>query len=146
MGGATEQGGEGVDDLGVGAAAGSMPACPRRSSARTESRLDGLRRWRILARVQFDWDPAKDSLNRDRHGIGFDEAVGVFAPGSRWLDMDDEAHSADEIRYRAIGAIARGVVLVVYTERDGDVVRIISARKATAREKRLYEDWIEEYP
>ena len=95
--------------------------------------------------MRFDWDPAKDALNRVRHGIGFDEAAGVFAPGSLWLDMDDEAHSEDEIRYRAIGAIARGVVLVVYTERDGDVVRIISARKATARERRLYEGWLEEH-
>jgi uncharacterized DUF497 family protein len=94
--------------------------------------------------VRFDWDPAKDASNRIKHGIGFDDAKSVFARGSRWLDLDDEAHSDDEIRYRAIGTTARGVVLVVYTQRDGDVVRIISARKATARERRLYEEWIED--
>ena len=48
--------------------------------------------------MHFDWDPTKDALNRVKHGIGFDEAADVFAPGSRWLDMDDEAHSEDEIR------------------------------------------------
>jgi hypothetical protein len=42
--------------------------------------------------------PTKDALNRAKHGIGFDEASRVFAPGSRWLDMDDEVHSDDEIR------------------------------------------------
>ena len=92
--------------------------------------------------VRFDWDPEKDAVNRAAHGIGFAEASKLFAPGSFWLDIDDEAHSEDEIRYRAIGAITRGVVVVVYTDRDGDIVRIISARRATAREKHLYEDWL----
>lgn len=109
------------------------------------ARLDGLRQRRILFPVRFEWDPTKDALNRGKRGIGFEEAAAVFAPGSRWLDLDDEAHSEDEIRYRAIGAIARGVVLVVYTQRDDDVLRIISARRATARERRLYEDWLEEH-
>ncbi len=97
----------------------------------------------MLPAVRFEWDPAKDTLNRTKHDIGFEEAARVFAPGSRWLDIDDEAHSEDEIRYRAIGAIARGVVVVVFTDREGDVVRIISARMATARERRLYEAWLE---
>jgi len=69
----------------------------------------------------------------------------LFRAGSRWLDLSDEAHSADEVRYRAIGPIARGVVVVVYVERDEDVLRIISARLATASERRLYEAWIERY-
>jgi len=87
--------------------------------------------------VRFQWDPAKDALNRRKHGIGFDEAAAVFAPGSRWLDMDDEAHSQDEIRYRAIGAIARGVVLVVYTGRrrreDHQRAQSVGAREASLR-------------
>ena len=92
--------------------------------------------------MHFDWDPTKDALNRVKHGIGFDEAKDVFAPGSHRLDLDDDAHSDDEIRSRAIGPVARGVLFVVFNHRDGDVVRIISARRATARERRLYEDWI----
>jgi len=95
--------------------------------------------------VRFEWDPAKDALNRRKHGLWFDEASEVFAPGSRRLDLDDDAHSDDEIRYRTIGPGARGVLFVVFTDRDGDVRRIISARRATARERRLYEDWIRRY-
>ena len=93
--------------------------------------------------VRFEWDPTKDATNRRKHGIGFAEAARLFEPGSRWLDLDDDELSGDELRYRAIGAIRRGVVVVVYTEVDGDEVRIISARRATVRERRLYEDWIE---
>ena len=99
----------------------------------------------MLSVVRFEWDPVKEALNRTKHGIRFDEAAKVFAPGSRWIDIDDEAHSDDEIRYRAIGAIARGVVVVVHTDRDGDVVRIIGARRATAGERRFYEDWLRRY-
>ncbi len=95
--------------------------------------------------VRYEWDPRKHALNRKKHGIGFDEAARLFAPGSRWLDMDEDIHHGDEVRYRAIGAIARGVVVVVYTERDEDVLRIISVRRATARERHLYDDWIRRY-
>jgi uncharacterized DUF497 family protein len=78
-----------------------------------------------------------------KHGVSFEEAATLFTARSGWLDLDDEAHSGDEIRYRAIGAIARGIVVVVYVERDEDVIRIISARLATPSERRLYAAWIE---
>lgn len=93
--------------------------------------------------VRFDWDPAKNTRNVRKHGVSFEEASTLFTAGSGWLDLDDEAHSGDEMRYRAIGPIVRGVVVVVYVERDEDVIRIISARAATPSERRLYEDWIE---
>jgi uncharacterized DUF497 family protein len=95
------------------------------------------------AAMRFDWDPAKSARNVRKHGISFEEASTLFKARSGWLDLDDEAHSGDEMRYRAIGAIARGVVVVVYVERDEDVIRIISARMATPSERRLYHDWIE---
>lgn len=95
--------------------------------------------------ARFEWDPAKDALNRAGHGIGFDEAAAVFRSRTPWLEFDDEAHSGDELRYRAIGVTVRGVILVVCTDRDEDTVRIISARRATPRERRLYEAWIERY-
>ena len=66
----------------------------------------------------------------------------LLTSGSDWLDLDDEAHSEDELRYRAVGPIARGVVVVVYVERKEDVLRVISARLATPTERRLYTDWI----
>lgn len=84
-------------------------------------------------------------MNRKKHGISFEEASSLFTAGSDWLDLAYEAHSADEVRYRAIGPIARGIVVAVYVERDEDVLRIISARLATAKERRLYETWIERY-
>jgi len=93
--------------------------------------------------VRFEWDPAKNARNVRKHGISFEEAATLFKAGTGWLDLDDEAHSDDELRYRAIGRIARGVVVVVYVERDEDVIRIISARAATPSERRLYKDWIE---
>lgn len=95
------------------------------------------------AAVRFEWDPAKSARNVRKHGISFEEASTLFKAGSGWLDLDDEAHSGDEMRYRAIGPIVRGVVVVVYVERDADVIRIISARAATPIERRLYETWIE---
>ena len=95
--------------------------------------------------VRVEWDPVKDAVNRKKHQVSFEEAAGLFSSKRPWLDLDDEAHSGDEIRYRAIGEVPRGVLVVVYTEREGDVVRIISARRATPRERRLYETWIERY-
>jgi uncharacterized DUF497 family protein len=70
----------------------------------------------------------------------------LFRAGSGWLDLDDEAHSGDEMRCRATGAIARGIVIVVHVEHDEDVVRIISARAATPRVRRLYGGWVERNP
>ena len=97
----------------------------------------------MLCSVRIEWDPVKNARNLRKHGISFDEAATLFTTSSDWLDLDDEAHSTDEMRYRAIGPIARGVVVVVYVERDDDVLRIISARFATPTERQLYEEWIQ---
>jgi uncharacterized DUF497 family protein len=53
----------------------------------------------------------------------------------------DNAHSDEADRFVAIGPIARGVIVVVFTERDEETIRIISARAATGRERRGYEAW-----
>lgn len=68
----------------------------------------------------------------------FRDAAALFAPAVRSLERFDESHADAETRSIAIGEIARGVIMVVYTERDGDVVRIISARWATPAERRRY--------
>ena len=63
----------------------------------------------------------------------------LFTSGVDYLEIFDEAHSEDEDRFIAIGPIRRGLVLVVWTERDETVVRIISARWATPRETARYD-------
>lgn len=93
--------------------------------------------------MRFEWDPAKSLRNVRKHGVSFEEATTLFTAGSDWLDLDDEMHSGDEMRYRAIGPIARGIAVVVYVERDDGLLRIISARLATPNERRLYTEWIE---
>ena len=95
------------------------------------------------ASERFEWDSAKDAANLAKHGISFCEAAKLFSSEVPWLEVDDEEHSGEEPRWRAIGVIARGVAVVVCTERDDDLIRIISARLATPRERRLFKAWIE---
>jgi uncharacterized DUF497 family protein len=91
--------------------------------------------------VRFEWDPGKDAANRRKHGLSFGEASSLFRNPDGWLERIDERHSDDEDRFIAIGFIARGVAVVVFVERDEDVVRLLSARFATRREIRLYDAW-----
>jgi len=94
--------------------------------------------------VELEWDPAKSLANEAKHGVSFDEAGELFTSGDDYLELFDEAHSAEEDRFIAIGPIARGLVLVVWTERDEDVIRIISARWATPSERRRYHSYMEQ--
>lgn len=89
------------------------------------------------------WDAAKNRENRRKHGVSFEEAAGLFKSGAEYLEIFDEAHSDVEDRFIAIGPIKRGLVLVVWTERDEDTVRIISARWASNRERSMYRDFME---
>jgi uncharacterized DUF497 family protein len=98
------------------------------------------------ALVAIEWDPTKDLANQEKHGVSFREASELFVSGVDYLELFDEAHSHDEDRFIAIGPIARGVVLVVWTERGEDIVRIISARWATTRERHWYERYMEQQP
>lgn len=70
--------------------------------------------------------------------MSFDDVQALFSEPGDYLEIFDEVHSADEDRFIAIGAISRGVIVVVYTEWDQHVVRIISARRATKREEMMY--------
>jgi uncharacterized DUF497 family protein len=92
---------------------------------------------------RFDWDPAKNRENLRKHGVGFETASLVFE--DRWiLSRKDLSHDDAEDRYNAVGEIGVGAILfVVYTwrERDGaEIIRLISARAASAQEKRAYEE------
>lgn len=88
--------------------------------------------------MRIAWDEAKSASNQEKHAISFEEAQEVLLAGASCLEIFDEAHSDIEDRFISIGPISRGLVLVVWTERDDDVIRIISARWATARERSLY--------
>ena len=85
--------------------------------------------------MKVAWDEAKNLANKKKHGVSFEEARVLFEDARDYLEIFDEAHSDEEDRFIAVGPVARGVVLVVYTIRDDeDTIRIISARWATKRE------------
>ena len=92
--------------------------------------------------VRVTWDRAKNLANQKKHGVSFEEASELFRSGVDYLERFDEDHSDDEDRFIAIGPIRRGLVMVVWTERDGDVVRIISARWALRSEQALFRSYI----
>lgn len=89
--------------------------------------------------IKFEWDSAKAAANREKHGISFEEARSVFHDEDAVQFFDDE-HSGDEERFLMLGMSMHGrLLLVCHCERGaGDVVRIISARKATRRESAFY--------
>ena len=88
--------------------------------------------------MRLEWDEAKNAANRRKHGLSFDEARALFSRPDRYLEIFDEVGSIEEDRFIAIGPIRRGVIVVVHTEREHEVIRIISARWATEREKSMY--------
>ena len=93
-----------------------------------------------MAEIRFAWDERKNTANKRKHGIGFEEAEGVFADDHALL-IDDPDHSDREERFLLLGISAALRVLVVchcYRERD-DVIRIISARRADRSEQADYE-------
>jgi uncharacterized DUF497 family protein len=81
--------------------------------------------------VRVSWDETKALANRKRHGLSFRDAAGLFQSGVDYLEIFDAEHSSEEDRFIAIGPIASGIILVVWTEWDEDGIRLISARKAT---------------
>ena len=92
-----------------------------------------------MSNIKFVWDEHKANANRRKHGVSFGEAQTVFYDESAQL-IHDPDHSADEDRFVLLGRSSQLRLLVVchcYRESDS-VVRIISARKATKKECKLY--------
>jgi len=88
--------------------------------------------------MRFEWDREKASRNLRQHSVSFDEAVTVFYdPFS--ATFNDPEHSVDERRFITVGYSARGRLLVVSHTERGEVLRIISARLATPRERKRHE-------
>jgi uncharacterized DUF497 family protein len=88
--------------------------------------------------VYIEWDPAKDRVNRAKHDLSFQEASELLLNATECLEIYDEAHSVEEERFIAVGPIRAGLIAVVYTVRDDDLIRILSARMATRIERALF--------
>jgi hypothetical protein len=90
--------------------------------------------------MQFEWDENKALRNEKKHNVSFREAVTLFDDPLE-MTMCDPAHSEGEYRFLSVGRSVNGRLLVVsYTERYDDNIRIISAREATKQEEKQYED------
>lgn len=89
--------------------------------------------------MRFEWDPAKSAANARKHGVTFEEAQSVFYDDFAVQFFDDE-HSGDEERFLLLGLSSSAkLLLVCHCEREhGELVRLISARRATKRESAFY--------
>ena len=89
--------------------------------------------------LRFEWDQKKAAENRAKHRVSFEEAVTVFGDLLGRI-TDDPRHSEGEERYVLLGLSERQRLLAVMFTEGGDVIRLISARKATRHERRDYEE------
>lgn len=91
--------------------------------------------------IRFEWDAGKERRNRQKHGVGFEEATTVFAD-SLSVTIPDPDGSRDEERWVTMGVSHRHrLLVVVHTEEDEpQIVRVISARPADRDERREYEE------
>ena len=92
-----------------------------------------------MTELRFEWDSTKSASNAKKHGIGFDEAKSIFSDERAKLIADPE-HSDDEDRFILLGLSTKLRLLVVChcCRGKNNVIRIISARKATRVESRDY--------
>lgn len=90
--------------------------------------------------MNFEWDENKRQANIQKHGIDFVDVIEVFK--SPMLTQLDTREDYGEDRWIGIGVMKGRIIVVAYTERSEDTVRIISARKALNHERKLYEKGI----
>ncbi len=90
--------------------------------------------------IRFDWDQAKAESNKNKHGVSFEAAKSVFYDEFALQFYDSDNSDLEENRFLMLGLSSKAkMLLVCYCERDlGDVIRIISARKATKNESKFY--------
>ena len=96
--------------------------------------------------MKFEWDEAKNRANQRKHGVSFDLAKTLFESNTDYLEVFDDDHSTVEDRFIAIGPVTEGLVVIVWTERDEETIRIISARWATPKEHELYHAYMKDTP
>lgn len=89
--------------------------------------------------LHISWDKSKNASNQRKHGLSFDAAARVFLDPGR-IEMYDDREDYGEDRWITLGAVEPALLVVVYTVRDvgGEVIRLISARKANAKERETY--------
>jgi len=94
--------------------------------------------------MQFEWDETKNKQNIKKHGFDLADAAELFTGSAPFLVNLDICQDHGEDRWKGIGML-QGVVVVVtiFTERDEDNIRLISLRKANSREKKSYEEEIQ---
>lgn len=88
--------------------------------------------------MQFDWDPEKASGNERKHGVSFDEAVTCFDDPNGCYFRNDSPSYEDRLILIAMSSRSR-LLFVVHAEVGRDSIRIVSARKASAAQRRLYD-------
>lgn len=88
--------------------------------------------------MEFEWDPEKAKKNLKRHKVSFEEVITVFYDPLS-ATFDDPDHSVDEERFITIGYSSHGRLLVISHTERGKTIRIISARHATAHERKRHE-------
>ena len=88
--------------------------------------------------MRFEWDANKALINIVKHKISFREAAEVF-DDSDAVEFYDTFHSENEIRFSLVGFSSRRLLFVVYTVRSTNTIRLISARKTTEAERKIYE-------
>jgi len=89
--------------------------------------------------MRFEWDDQKAIQNYAQHGVTFGEATEVFYDPNA-VEGEDAEHSFDEARFVIIGYSTSRMLFVVFAERHGNLIRIVSARPPTASERKLYEE------
>lgn len=96
-----------------------------------------------MGAIRFAWDEAKAAENRRKHGVAFEEATTVFADENARLKHDPD-HSQKEDRFVLLGFSAKlRLLLVCHAYRENDeVIRLISARKATPNERKQYGSYL----
>lgn len=91
--------------------------------------------------MDFEWDALKAALNLRKHRVSFEDAARVFLDPNR-IETYDGRDAYGENRWKTVGMVEPALLVVVYTVRgdEGDIIRLISARKADAHERRQYRE------
>jgi uncharacterized protein len=88
--------------------------------------------------IKFEWNQSKARSNLKKHGVSFEEAQSVFFD-EHAIQFFDSDSSSEEERFLMLGLSENSrILLVCHCEREGEVIRIISARKATSNERKNY--------
>ena len=94
--------------------------------------------------LQFEWDEAKARANEKKHGVSFDDGVQIFE--DPYVISEHDRIEDGELRWQSVGMIEGMLVVLVahtseiFAENDVEVIRIISARRATRKERRRYDE------